>query len=57
MASLDTIPSVLGTTPAALGADSGPNQASSPSLWMKGIFWVALALLAWGGIGYLLKGS
>ncbi len=55
MSSLDTIPSVLGTTPAALGSMAEADDASSSSIWMKGVFWIALGLLAWGSYGYLFK--
>ena len=55
MASLDTVPSVLGTTPAPLGADAGTDGMAPTSLWMKGVFWIALGLLAWGSYGYWFR--
>ncbi len=55
MASLDTVPSVLGTTPAPLGADTGTGDYAPTSIWMKGVFWIALGLLAWGCYGYLAR--
>ena len=55
MSSLDTIPSVLGTRPAALKSEFEPDSRRPVSLWIRGLVWAGVGVLVWACARLLLK--